>query len=398
MATILLGWELGANRGHVQPLVELGMALEARGDRIVYAVQQIDALVGLVPQSSTVLQAPLWPRLLKTVSQPPAPTTATMGDILARIGLSIPGTLSSMVGGWDALISLIQPNLIIGEFAPALTCAARGRVPIIAMGSSFCQPPSAMQEFPNFFGDAVAVDQTDVLTVVNDELVSAGQLGIEALPKVFSADKIVVNGFTELDVYSPWRTDPLFSPSVDVPHHFTLRPQAERDEIFVYYYQAAGAVAWLWDALEMSRLPVRLYVPRLDQLDAEALKKRGFIVERTPLMWREIAERSRILLSHGGTGFVSNALALGLPQIIAYYDIEKLLTARAVGELGLGLHVHAARIDPASLCDAITELYHDEDRAILSKKSAPRFIAQLGRPALTGAIAARDELLSDARG
>lgn len=393
MAKVLLGWELGANRGHVQPLVELGSALEARGDTVIYAVQQVDALVGVVPRSSIVLQAPLWPRLLKTVTQPPAPTTATMGDILARIGLTQPGTLSSMVSGWDALMSLVKPDLVIGDFAPALACAARGRVPMIGIGSSFCQPPASMSEFPNFFGDAVSGDQTEMLSVVNEELAIAGCLEIGTLPHVFSADKFIVNGFAELDAYAPWRPEPLFSPPVEIPHDFELLSMTERNEIFVYYYQAAGEVSSLWEALEMSRLPVRVYVPRLDRADVLALEKRGFVVERAPVAWSDIARRSRILLSHGGTGFVSNALALGLPQIIAYYDVEKLLTARAVGELGLGLHVNSAQINPAILSAAIIELYHDDVCAKRSSDRAPQFVAQLDNSALAGSIMARDELL-----
>ena len=393
MANVLLGWELGSNRGHVKPLLDLGTALEARGDTVAYALQQVDALSGFVPRSAVIMQAPLWPRLLKTVTQPPAPTTATMGDILARIGLVEPGTLSSMIAGWDALISMFKPDLVVGDFAPALSCAARGRVPIICMGSSFCLPPASMPEFPSFFADIAPSDQGELLALVNQELARSGRAAIGALPQLFGANREIVTGFTELDVYHPWRAAPLFSPSVDMDPSFDLASPLNRNEIFVYYYQAVGPTSLLWDALEMTQLPIRVYVPRLDPQEISALQQRNFVVERHPIAWSDIALRSRMVLSHGGSGFVSSALAHGIPQVIAYYDVEKLLIARAVGELGLGLHVHALKIDPLSLSEAIVDLYYDQACATRVEDASHYFRNQLANSALIGSIIASDELL-----
>ncbi len=393
MAKILLGWELGSNRGHIQHLVDLATSLEARGDTVVYALQQVDALAGSIAKRPVVMQAPLWPRLLKTVTQPPAPTTATMGDILDRIGLTQAGTLSAMVGGWDAILSMVKPDLVVADFAPALGCAARDRIPTIGIGVPFCHPPASMAKFPNFFGDMPSLDQNEMLAVVNRELKTANSAEINALPKLFEFDRMVVIGFSEIDPYARWRTETLFAPSIDINTDLQLTSLDNRDEIFVYYYQSFGEVAPLWDALEATQLPVRVYVPRLDQDAVLALEKRGFIVERAPVGWGDIAARSRIVLSHGGAGFVSTALAVGLPQVIAYYDVEKMLTARAVGELGLGSHVYTSQINPQLLSSEIRRLYHDHDIAERARNASHHFRQQLFHSALTGAITAADELL-----
>jgi rhamnosyltransferase subunit B len=232
-----------------------------------------------------------------------------------------------------------------------------------------------------------------LLAMVNQELARSGRAAIGALPQLFGANRDIVTGFTQLDVYQPWRASRLFSPSVDIDSEFDLPSPLNRNEIFVYYYQAVGPTSLLWDALEMTKLPVRIYVPRLDQQEISALEKRNFVVERHPIAWSEIALRSRIVLSHGGSGFVSNALAHGMPQVIAYYDVEKLLIARAVGELGLGLHVHALRIDPLSLSEAIVDLYYDQALAKRAEDASHNFRNQLGNSALAGSLVASDELL-----
>ena len=393
MANILLGWELGSNRGHIQHLVDLATALEARGDKVAYALQQVDALSGLVTNSPIIMQAPLWPRLLKTVTQPPAPTTATMADILDRIGLTQAGTLSAMVGGWDAILSMFKPDLVIADFAPALGCAARDRIPTIGIGVPFCHPPASMEKFPNFFGNMPSHDQNEILAIVNRELETAGRAAITTLPQLFAFDRMVVIGFTELDPYARWRSETLFAPSIDIDTELQLSSLDQRNEIFVYYYQSFGEVAPLWDALEATQLPVRVYVPRLDQNAVLALEKRGFIVERAPVSWDKIAARSRFVLSHGGAGFVSTALAVGLPQVIAYYDVEKMLTARAVGELGLGTHVYVSQIDPQLLSSELSRMYHDQGIAARARSASHHFRQQLSHSALVGAITAANELL-----
>jgi UDP:flavonoid glycosyltransferase YjiC (YdhE family) len=53
LARILLGWELGAGRGHAVRLAALERALAARGHVVIFAVQQIGSIA-----AGEVWQAP----------------------------------------------------------------------------------------------------------------------------------------------------------------------------------------------------------------------------------------------------------------------------------------------------------------------------------------------------
>jgi rhamnosyltransferase subunit B len=60
MAHILIGWELGAGRGHALRIAQLAKALRAAGHRLSFAVQRVDALD---PEAGgEVWQAPVTPR------------------------------------------------------------------------------------------------------------------------------------------------------------------------------------------------------------------------------------------------------------------------------------------------------------------------------------------------
>ena len=95
----------------------------------------------------------------------------------------------------------------------------------------------------------------------------------------------------------------------------------------------------------------------------ERFAKAGFALHHDPLPFNQIVERSRILVSHGGHGFVCSALLAGLPQLICHYDIEKRLHANAVAAMQLGGHVPLNRIQPDTFATFLSRLYEDEDLA-----------------------------------
>src|SRR5688572_18816935 len=137
MAHVLLGWELGGNRGHAMRLAGVGRLLRGLGHRVSYALQRIDGLDPADVAGDAVWQAPLTPRLLaggrRSVEGPPT----GMGDILARLGMAEPGIVSAMTIAWRGFLDQVRPDLVLGDFAPFLLMAVRGRVPTVALGIGF---------------------------------------------------------------------------------------------------------------------------------------------------------------------------------------------------------------------------------------------------------------------
>lgn len=108
----------------------------------------------------------------------------------------------------------------------------------------------------------------------------------------------------------------------------------------------------------------------------EELRRLGIKVEPKPLPFDEIADRSRLLVSHGGHGFVCSALLAGIPQVVCHYDIEKLLHGRAVARMGLGGFAGLTEIDPATFAGSLVTLYQDEALQRRCREAAPGFARQ----------------------
>lgn len=390
MARVLIGWELGANRGHIVRLLHYHDALVAAGHEVSLALQRIDgaAREGRAV-SGAVWQAPLWPRLIGSNAHRTAAAVATLGDILARVGLADPGALASLIGGWDRLLAAARPDLVVADYAPALLAAARGRVPSIAVGYGFDVPPAAMERFPSLSGEAALYDEAALLDRTNAELAAAGRAPLAALPELFAADHEIPAILAALDPYAAWRSAPVAAPALGGP----LPPISDGtgDELFVYWPEHRVLTQGLWDGLRAAGVPVRLYMPGLDDVQAAQAEALGFAVERKSMKWDRIRARARVVLSHGGGGFVTMAMLVGVPQIVCHYDLEKRGNGEAAERLGVGKQAPLHGLEGGQVAELVGALW-DSGTA---RAKAAGLRAGMGRPAEEELAAAAARLSSE---
>lgn len=379
---------MGGGRGHALRMSDIAEPLLDGGHRVTLVAQRVDLLPAAVAERCTLLPAPLTPRLLAKGSRSYSSRPATLGDILARLGCDDPDIVAAIVRSWRDLLRLAAPDAVIADYAPFLLAAARGRLPSAAVGNAFCTPPGGMDVFPSLAGEAAASDEAQTLESVNAGLRRIGVAPLEALPRLFDADRHLVESFAELDPYARWRSEPLLAPPVP------SGPLAGAgDELFVYMPETVGPDAPLWAGLEQARLPVRLFVPKLSDEARRQLASLGFAVESAPLPFARIAAGSRMLIHHGGHGSTVSALLAGLPQVVCHYDLEKALNAAAVTRIAVGGHVPLNDIDPARFSVSLRRLYDDRDLAARARAKAAELRSRCGQDPREIIAAAVEELI-----
>lgn len=391
MAHILLGWEFGGNRGHAMRLVQLADRLKARGHQVSFALQRVDAITPVEAKGSAIWPAPVSPRLLVNTTRPKTAAPNTMGDILARLGFDDPSIVAASLRAWQLLFNAIKPDLIVAEYAPFLLMAARGRVKTVAVGTGFDAPPSEMPRFPSLTGKPAAIDEEQTLAAVNLGLAQLGGQRLTALPELFTATAEISATFTEMDPYAEWRIRRLAMPTVPLPPP-VIAP-GSGGEVFVYAPELVPVDAALWKGLATSKLPVRVHIPMVSDAYLAELGRMGFIVERDPVDFPLIAQRSRLLVSHGGHGFVCSGLLAGLPQVICHYDLEKLGHAHAVARLKLGGFVPLWQIQPEPFAASLVRLYRDDALAARARAAASDFHARHAKSLETVVTEAVEALL-----
>lgn len=381
MARILIGWELGANRGHAVRMAKLGRALREQGHDIAFALQRIDALGSEEAGGATIWQAPVTPRLLVNTARGGGSSPAGLADILARLGIDDPVIVTAMVRAWRQLFAAVRPELVIAEYAPFLLLAARARLPSVAVGTGFATPPPELATFPRIVPEAAgATDQTATLRAVNAAIADLGDEPLAALPRLFGADMAVTATFTELDPYAGDRRNVLAHPARGIDE-----APSGGEEVFVYAPEALNGQAPLWSGLAEAGLATRVHMPHASPAMRAALAARGFAFEPEPLPIADIVERSRLLVSHGGHGFVCAGLAAGLPHVVCYPDIEKQFYGRALARLGCGGHVGLASIEPKAFGASLKRIYQDDAMSARARDAAPAF-RERGGPSVEAAV------------
>jgi hypothetical protein len=259
-------------------------------------------------------------------------------------------------------------------------------VAAVAVGNGFTLPPSQLAELPILAGRS-GRDQAALVETVNAGLAATGTAPLRALAEVFAADRVVAEVFAELDPYSSDRREPTARP---IPPDFAATA-GNGEEIFVYAPETLAAGSALWRGLAECRRPVRVHVPRAGAELVATLARLGLAFEPAPLPFDRIAARSRLLVSHGGPGFVSSGMAAGVPHVVFHYDLEKLCCGVAVARAGLGGHIALASLEPRAFAASLDRLYRDEALAARARAAAPGFRSR-GQPppeqAVTEAVAA----------
>lgn len=376
MARVLIGWELGAGRGHLVSMRLIASALTARGHHVTLAAQRTDLGMAM-PAGVRMLQAPIWPGLLSSGGSDKG-HVATIVDILARLGLGRTGVLGGMIEAWDATIAAVSADLVIADYAPALLATARGRVPSISVGPGFQVSPFDVDPLPRLGGGEPGHNEDALLDMIDAELSQSGRAPLPHLPALFACDAPLIASFPQIDPYGRNDTSARFiAPGLDgVP-----QPGAGAgDEVFVYANSLLQANEPFWRALTSTRLPIRAHVPGIDTRLRQSIAQLGVTVEPRPVPIDRIVARTRLCVNHGAHGIVCAMLLGGVPQLMMPLDLEKRLHSQAVARIGFGVSPDGNAETIARLPEILLAAYHDAAMATRTREAAPGFSARMGVP------------------
>ncbi len=331
-----MGWEMGTGLGHVVPLLAVARRLREHGHRPVLALRDVVEPAFLFREDGfPVLQAPTW--------QPPPrrggpmPATATLADILFAMGFGDRDRIHAIVAAWDGLIDLVRPELVVAEFSPGLCLAARGRVPVVAIGNGFCLPPSGMEAFPSLQPNVKPlVRQQDLLASVNAVQGDRDAPSLPRLPALFDAEAQFVYALSLLDPYAAHRDRPADGPFEPLPD---AAPPPAQPHVYVYYGMELPGVMPLIDGLGQAGLPATIYLRGAPPELLRRLQSPSIRLLDSPPRYGDILPRCSVAVHYGGLGTAAACLAAGRPQLSLPRQLERRLTARALDKLGVGLTI-----------------------------------------------------------
>lgn len=371
--TVLFAWELGEGLGHASRLTAISDALLSAesGIRPVFAFSDpIFGRAALGGRKHRILTAPAPP-----VVQDIRSLGASYADILAVFGYGDATQLRLSLEAWDDLIALVEPDLIVADHSPTACLAARGRIPVLITGNGFSVPPADLATYPALQAEGqAALNQTHILRVMNEVLVSRSAPTLEALPEFLRCEGRAVFTLPQLDPYHQFRTDRLLGPYAVVTG--PMDPPAT-SAVFLYSRADQENLDEIAQALWDCGLPLSCYLRGGRSVGATFLKSMGTEVFDEPRPLQEVFASSSVIVSHGGGGLVQAALAAGRPQVTIPNHLEATISGRRIESLGAGLCVEDFRSD--RLRDAVA-LVSSDARYVAGAQAQARTIETMQLP------------------
>ncbi len=389
---VLLGWEMGAGLGHVRRLVTIARALREDGWQPYFALRDLHTLpedVGEV--AAGVLQAP------GHVSQA-APdrlfAAVSYADVMGVCGYANVGPLRATTRGWDSVLRLVQPAIVLADYAPLLQLAAFGNVPVVCVGDGFCVPPASNGGFPRM-RRGVAPMWPEELLLANARRVVRERGGAEpgSLGEIMAGQESFVSVVPELDIYQRVRGRPADGALEGLPQALDPVAGHEPASVFVYLPGTYSYTPLVLGAAAASglRVDAYLYPPRPDL--ARELEPKGVRLHATPQPLATVLARARAIVHHGGIGTTEQALGLGRPQLVVPKTLEQALNAGLLGELGVGVSLGSRQHTPDAVRAALDRVTTD----VTLKAMAAQVAASLDRtPSLPKLAAICERLGGDA--
>lgn len=382
-----LAWQLGAGRGHVTKLRLVAGELDRAGWAVKTGLSHPEFAHEMRWASDGHDLLPRMGFRSKRRRELGGGAVVNFTEMLGDLGFDEPELLSEHVGAWKQAISAFAPDVVVAEFSPCAILAARVLgVPVVAMGVVFFLPDAHATSFPNFADpNGKALYQPEqLLDTVNRVLAQHGGKPIERLPQVFEADIAAPSGIALCDPYrdAPGRSRYAVDVQIDGP-----ASSGPRDEVFAYLSLQDRADPDLLSALIKCDLPVRLFMPGVNEKLSDYLHEQGVKVEAMPITHKQIARRSRMMVNAANGGTLALGVRAGLPQVNIPRQNEQFYNAMQLAETGAGRPVTPGKLSDVDYAELFREVYFSEQMQAAALKladdQAPEFetpgLDQLGK-------------------
>lgn len=343
MAKILCVWELGEDLGHLAQFSVVSKELLSRGHEVYFAARDLSRSDSFFPEQQVcLLQAPVWqPRLKKPMK------TRTFSEILLYQGFQSKASLQPLVSAWRNLFTLISPDLVIFDYAPAaLVAAINFSFKKVILSNSFTTLPvgSDSKDLQSWESDPtydLTRSEFYITNVINEVLANYDTPEIGKISDIFRSDLVMLTCFRDIDFYRSHRHQAVYIGCLPGVSQFKAPSWAAsvHPKVFAYLKYGKDKVAMVINVLQ--RLPVNAlcFYAGASREECIALSRDAFRVSNEPFNIDAVLNEAGYVVTHAGMGIVNQALYHGCPMLVVPTQLEQINTAILLEEMQVALSV-----------------------------------------------------------
>lgn len=363
MAKILFAWELGANLGHLNRMLQVARALRQNRHEVYFAVKDLSKVqqLTLADDAFVWFQAPVWLPALR--EREPANSYA---EILFFTGFLDPAGLLGLVRGWHAIFAAVRPDLLICDHAPVSLLSARASaMKTVTLGNGFFHPPS-ISPFPPFSAAADTAQQKaaeadkTALDTANRVLGAMGLTPLRHLHQLFDVDDCILSCWPETDHYlSRDQACTYIGPLGEMDKG--VEPQwpvgAHQKKVFAYLNDDYPALDEVLGQLSGGAYATCAYVSGLTPEQHARHSSANLYFSPRPVRMKQALQDADALICHGG-GAASLAMLSARPVLVLPKHLEQRIAGERIEAQGCGLTLQEAAVK-GDFASALKRVMHD---------------------------------------
>ena len=333
---VVIGCDLDAPSELLRDALRIGGALTRHGHQVNYLVGDPIALVDQAGSSITsgLHQAPTMRAAPHLVMK--RPPIGGYADRLAVLGFDDKQTLMTLASVWNAELTNIQPDAIIGIGTPVLWLVGRAHAPTFAVGNGCMLAPPLGNSFPRLTPNSTPLaDDNAMLANANAVLSRMGQPSLATLGELSSDCQPMLYGLSALDPYLQLRSGRTTGLLGTAPNP---SPLPERERLAAFLDVNCPNVEMLILALAGFGRDIPLDIC----ITGATAGMRRFLQQQPHVtLWPnyasliEQAQRASVLLHHGVQDVTEQCLVLGRPQLIIPWTAEQEMLNYMVSWMGI---------------------------------------------------------------
>jgi UDP:flavonoid glycosyltransferase YjiC (YdhE family) len=340
---VLYAWEIGEDLGHITQFLPLALELRRRGHDVVTALRELPRAENIIGRHGiTMLQAPIWQGELLDPPRPPV----SYAEILFFFGYLDASRLTAMIRAWTALISLIEPDIIIADHAPTALIAARLLgIRRTTMGSGFFLPPATsplpnMRPWSNVSSERLMQSDQRALTEINAALRTLSTRPLERLSDLFECSKHFLITFPELDHYASRASVQYYGPILGPEGGAVAEwPRGSGPRVFAYLKPHYQEMEEVLDGLTAFGCRTAAFIGGIPAQTLARIQSNTISVSQRPYDIKRAASECDFGVCHAGHGTICELLLKGKPLLLLPIHLEQYLVAQRVSEAGAGVVV-----------------------------------------------------------
>ncbi len=367
----MLAWEFGNYLGHVGKLVPLLKELKRRGHQCSLVAKNLASVYQfLSPGEAKVFQAPI--NFSRDVPGP----TRSYADILLHCGYDDPQHLLPLVQGWQSLLAVEEPDVVVFDYAPTaqLACLDRNH-PQLLFGCGYYHPEPGCSPIDMCYWSGTEfaegrVSEERVLKVVRSVISSSKVNDCRCLGDLLGANVHFMTHLPAYDLYRRHRASAHYlapvinSGGLPAP---CWRPGATK-RIFAYLKADKPQVTTVLEGLSAGGYDVVCFLSGEGATKLQRFSSERLIICDQPLDLQGALSQADLVICHAGMGMISTALYNGCPLLLMPTQPEQIHNTLCTESLGVGLGLRRDQT-PESVVALVNRLlnepsYYERSRVV----------------------------------